>query len=93
MFLQTVEGNKVEFSKKAIQRAKKARELYGMVQYPSIRDFEEMRKHNLVKNCPVRVEDVDNMLSIYGPSVAALKGKTVMKKNPPAKNSDYMPIP
>ena len=74
-FLQTVKDNKQGYSKRAILRAKKAKEFYGIVQYPSIRDFKEMLRHNLIKNCPVKVEDVDNMINIYGPSVAALNGQ------------------
>ena len=34
LFLQTVEENKKGYSKRAIQKAKKAKELYGMIQYP-----------------------------------------------------------
>ena len=52
-----------------------------MVQYPSIWDFKEMLRHNLIKNCPVRVEDIDIIISIYGLSLASLKGKTVRKKS------------
>ena len=93
LFLQTVEDNKTGFSKRAIQRASKAKELYGIVQYPSIRDFKEMLRHNMIKNCPVKVEDVDTMLSIYGPNIHALKGKTVRKKSPKVSNPDYIKIP
>ena len=93
MFLQTVEDNKKGFSKRAIQRTSKAKELYGMIQYPSIKDFKEMLRHNMIKNCPVKVEDVDTMLSIYGPNIYALKGKTVRKKSPPVGNPDYIKIP
>ena len=92
-FLQTVEDNKSRFSQQAIKLAKKAKDLYGIVQYPSIKDFKEMIRHNLIKNCPVKLEDVDNMVNIFGPSIAALKGKTVRKKSPPVKNPDYIKMP
>jgi hypothetical protein len=37
-------------------------------------------KQNMIKDCPVMIQDVDNALAIYGPSFPALKGKTAKKK-------------
>ena len=92
-FLETMEENKKQFTKKALHRAAKAKELYGMVQYPSMADFKSMVRYHMLKNCPVTIEDVEAMEKVYGPSVAALKGKTVRKKSPKVKQPDYVSPP
>ena len=67
--VNTVEENLIEFNKCQKDRARKARELYSMVGYPSIADFKKMVKFNLIMNCPVSEEDIDNSMAIYGPDI------------------------
>ena len=64
------EDRKVSFSSRVIKQAKWAKELYGIVQYPSINDFKRMIHYNMIKNCAVKVEDVDNMISILGSNMS-----------------------
>ena len=47
----------------------------------------------MIKNCPVTVEDVLAMEEIYGPSIPALKGKTVRRKGPKVKTDEYFTPP
>ena len=63
--LTTVEENKKKFSKRAIEGAKKAQELHGIMQYPSIPDYKNMIRYQMIKNCPVTVEDVVTMEEIF----------------------------
>ena len=65
-FLQTVEDNKEKYSKRVLEQAKKAKELYGIVQYPSIPDFKNMVLFNMIKNCPINLGDIEAMVDIFG---------------------------
>ena len=91
--LQTVKDNMKHFSKQSIEGAKKAKDLYGKVHFPSIPDFKNMVRYSVIKNYPITLEDVDAMEAIFGPNVAALKGKTVQKQSPKVKTPDYMAPP
>ena len=92
-FLQTVEDNKQKYSKRAIEQADKAKKLYGIVQYPSIPDYKNMVRYNMIKNCPISVGDVEAMVEIYGPDIGALKGKTVRQTSPKVPQPSYFTMP
>jgi len=38
---------------------------------------------NLIKNCPVTVEDIDKSEKIFGPDISSMKGKVTRKKPTP----------
>jgi hypothetical protein len=92
IFLNTVEDRMSKYSQRQIKGAEKARELYGIVGYPSIADYKNMIKMNLINNCPIAIEDIKIAEDIYGPDIAALKGKTVRKK-PIQVKEDFIKIP
>ena len=46
----------------------------------------------MILNCPVTTDDVDRANTIYGPSIATLKGKTTRTKSKPVV-TDYVDIP
>jgi hypothetical protein len=75
-FVTTVAGNKKRFHRREIEGADRARELYGKIGRPSYQHFEHILKHNLIRNCPVTVDDAKRAQIIYGPDIAALKGKS-----------------
>ena len=56
--VQTVQEKKEEYSQRQIQDAKKARDLYAKVGYPSARYFQQIISKNLILNCPVTASDV-----------------------------------
>ena len=56
--VKTVQENEEGYSQRQIQDAKKARDLYAKVGYPSARDFHQMISQNIILNCPVTVGDV-----------------------------------
>ena len=48
-FLELVEDNKTRYTRKMIKGAEKAKELYGMVQHPSMSDYKHMVRFGLIK--------------------------------------------
>ena len=51
-----------------------------------------MIKNNMLLNCPVTVEDIDNCADIFGPDIHVLKGRTV-RKQPIQVVIDHIKIP
>jgi hypothetical protein len=77
--VNTVAKNKSMFTRREIEGADKARELYRKVGYPAEKFFQTMLSKNLIHNCPITAEDAKRALIIYGPDPATLKGKTTRK--------------
>ena len=73
--LSTVKANKKPFTQHQIQQADTARKLYRMLGRPDEIFFRDLLNNNLIINCPVTADDALRALHIYGPDVAALKGK------------------
>jgi hypothetical protein len=91
-FVNTVSKNKEGFTKRQIKGADLARNLYKNLSYPSMKDFKWVIRSNLIKDCPVTVQDIDVALNIYGKNIAALKGKTTRSKSIPVAG-DYVRVP
>ena len=79
-FVQTVEENMKMFTKRQVENASKARELYEMLQCPSKDDFDITLRTNAIKGCRVTVEDAQIMWKIWGPSVIKMKGNSTREK-------------
>ena len=56
--LNTVENNKLSYSKRELADADKARNMFGMVGYPSVQDYENMVKFNLLDEWTILVQDI-----------------------------------
>jgi hypothetical protein len=91
-FINTVQENMMKYSRRQVDRANKAKELYGIVGNPSIADFKIMIKFGLITNCQVTLEDINIATDIYGPDIAALKRKTVRKRPLPVR-ADFIKVP
>ena len=91
--VQTFTENEKGYSKRKLTDARTARDLYAKVGYPSIKDFANMVKENMIMNFPVTIEDVRRAKKINGSSVQALKGKTTRTKPSPVVVSDYVAVP
>ena len=72
----TVNENKVGYTKRQIENAKTAWKLYHMMGCAMIQNFKHILRQNIIMNCPVTTEDIDNAEKIFGPDIGTMKGKT-----------------
>jgi hypothetical protein len=82
-FVNTVSENKTGFTKRQIKCAEIARNLYKTLSYPPMKDFKWVIRSNQIKDCPVKIQDIDVATNIWGKNIAALKGKTTRSKAHP----------
>ena len=90
--INLVEENMEGYSQQQIERAKKVKDVYVMIGYPTITDFKATLQKNMLMNCPYTVEDIDNATNIFGPDIHVLKGKTT-RKQPISVRMDYVAVP
>ena len=64
------------FTKREVDAADTARELYRKIGCPSEAEFSGILSNNLIRNCPVTPQDAKRVSVIYGPHIAVLKGKS-----------------
>jgi len=72
-----VDENKLQYTEHEVTNTKRARKLYHSIGAPSTKNFKMILQSNMIKNCPVTVQDIDLAMKIYGPDIAYLKGKMV----------------
>ena len=80
-FVNTVEENKLFYTPREVERAKRARDLLAALGSPSVADLKAAIAMNAIANLPVKTEDVNLAKKIFGKDLATLKGKTT-KTNP-----------
>ena len=90
--ITTVAENRANFSTQQFERAKVARKLYHNIGAPTIKNFKLILQSNMIKNCPVTIEDVNIAEQIWGPDISYLKGKTTRTK-PKAVIGILLPSP
>ena len=81
--LSTVAEQKKLFSRREIQSANAARDLYRKIGRPAEAEFQSILRNNLIRNCPVTPDDAKRALIIYGPDIAVIKGKTTRSRAAP----------
>jgi hypothetical protein len=81
MAIQTVADEKSKFSNIDCTRADAIRKLHEVMACPSDYDLANAVEHNIIGNTPFTRRDVRIAKQIYGPDVAALKGKTVKQQS------------
>ena len=84
----TVSENRMNFTERQFQRAKRARKLYHIIGTPTVDDFKCLLRMNAIGNCPVTVEDVNIAEQIFGPDIGSLKGKSTRPNTTPATNNN-----
>ena len=63
-----------------------------MVLNTSAGDYINMVHYGLICNCPITPQEVTTANTIFGPNIAALKGKTTRKSSKPVV-TEYVEIP
>ena len=74
--VSTVADNRAAFTRRELEGADRARQLYHTISRPSQQKFEAILDHGSILNCPVTKADAQRANVIYGPDLAYLKGKT-----------------
>jgi hypothetical protein len=70
--VNTVAENREGFTQREYDDAKAARRGLVMVGYPSPKDFKNMVRSNMIKNCPNTPANISAANKIFGPDVASL---------------------
>jgi hypothetical protein len=68
------------YTKRKVQDAVAACKAQAMIGHPTVAQFLEMARSNTIKNCSIKPAHIANALTIFGPSTAGLRGKTVCRK-------------
>jgi hypothetical protein len=63
--IKTVKENRVGYTQRQFEQAKRAQELYHVVGTPTIDTFKTLIKMNTIRNCPVTTEDVNIAKNIF----------------------------
>jgi hypothetical protein len=92
VLVSTVKTNREGFTDREYSQAKAARRALGLVGHPSPKDFKNMVRSNMIRNCTVTATDIDNAYKIFGDDLATLRGKTVRNTQDPVV-ADYVAIP
>jgi hypothetical protein len=92
VMVSTVAENRKGYTQQEYNDAKQARRALGMVGYPSNKDFNNMVRSNMIKNCPVTPKIVSAANKSFGPNIASVKGKKTRRKPEPVV-TDYVEIP
>ncbi|KAL7460225.1 hypothetical protein ACHAXS_000688, partial [Conticribra weissflogii] len=90
--INTVQQNYEGFTKRQILEAEEARRAVAMVGHPTEREFLNMVRANMIRNCNVTPEAVKNAYVIFGPDLDGLRGKTTQWK-PERVLTEYVEIP
>ena len=91
--LQTLKNRMEGYSKKQVDGANKAMRLYHLLRVPQIDDAKMVLRQNLIKDCRVTNEEMNDAKAIYSKSsVSKSKGLTT-KKKPGKVVEDFIEIP
>jgi hypothetical protein len=92
--ISTVAEQKKLFTRREVQAADAARDLYRKIGRPSEAQFQTILRGGFIRNCPVTPDDATRALAIYGPDIAVIKGKTVKTTAAPhTPTFQAVPIP
>jgi hypothetical protein len=92
VMVNTVKVIRGVYTQRQYDGTKAARRGLGMVGYPSSKDYTNMVRSNMIRDCPITPADVKASNKIFRPDIASLKGKTT-RNTPDPVLTDYIKIP
>jgi hypothetical protein len=81
--VSSVKENLMAFTKRQYENAKRARRLYTVVGRPTVPNYKSILRQNIIKNCPVTTEHVDDAEQIFGGDIGTLQGKSTQRRPTP----------
>jgi hypothetical protein len=90
--INMVKENRVGYTQRQFEQAKRAQELYQIVGTRTIELFKTLIKMNAIKNGPVTTEDVNKAKKIFGADILSLRGKSTRRKSTTVRE-DVIEIP
>jgi hypothetical protein len=78
--VQTIHQHYKGFTKCKVRNAIIACKGQAMTDHPSDAQFQAMVRSNTIKNCPIKPKHIANVNSIFGLSIAGVRGKTICPK-------------
>ena len=93
IFLNSASAHQEGYTKRELRRAKQAQRVYILLGRPSYRDFANIVKWKMIKNCPIEFQDVVNAWRIYGPDLGSVRGKSTQQKPDIVQTDRIVQIP
>ena len=90
--VQNFRKNFEGFINNQVEKEILAHKVQSMIGNPTDTNFKPMASKKPLRNSPVKVEDVNNELSIFGPDLEGVRGKTARTKQERVK-TDVVQIP
>ena len=91
-FLMTKEGNRDGYTDRQYELAKRAWKLYINTGGGGMDNFKHYLRQNIIKNCPVTLDDINRAQKIFRHEVGHLKGSTT-RKTPSVIREEKIEIP
>ena len=77
---ETVEDVERVYTSSEVKMAREAKELFARMAFPSIKGLISLLRKGKIRNCKVTPRDVLNSVAIYGPDLAAVRGRSVRSR-------------
>ena len=91
--IETVDGNKLQFSNRDVQRADELRRFEEVAAFPSRDTMRRAINKNVIKDSPHTLRDLNITHRIHGRSRHAIQGKRTRRRNTEVEVIENIPVP
>ncbi len=81
-----------EYTRREVEEARTAQEAQAMLGHPTDQEFLGIIRSGMISNCPVTPTAVQNANQIFGPNLAAVRGRMV-RRTPESVTTNIVEIP